>query len=83
MNLFDDSTVRNFDSSPETMTSTHDAHTGGPAVLDAPELAQPSPADLNASAEPASSQHDAPEDGVASDHVPETRASSEVEAKAS
>lgn len=45
MSLFDDSTARNLESSVETMTSTHDNHTGGPAVLDAPEHAQPSSAD--------------------------------------
>jgi small subunit ribosomal protein S1 len=52
MNLFDDSTARNFDSSPQTMTPTNDSHTGGPAVLDAPEHAQSSPVELNASTEP-------------------------------
>src|ERR1017187_3162648 len=52
MNLFDDSTARNFDSSPQTMTPTNDSHTGGSAVLDAPEHAQPSPVELHASAEP-------------------------------
>jgi small subunit ribosomal protein S1 len=50
MNLFDDSTARNLDSNIETMTSEHDMHTGGPAVLDAPEHAQPSPAEPQASA---------------------------------
>ncbi len=42
MNLFDDSTVRNLDSSLETMTNAHNAHNGGSAVIDAPEHAQPS-----------------------------------------
>jgi small subunit ribosomal protein S1 len=51
MNLFDDSTARNFDSSPQTMTPTNDSHTGGSAVLDAPEHAQSSPVELHASAE--------------------------------
>ncbi len=61
MNLFDDSNARNLDSTLETMTPTHDAHTGGPAVLDAPELAQPS------SAEPlafAGSENAAPEKDI-------------------
>jgi small subunit ribosomal protein S1 len=51
MNLFDDSTARNLESSVETMTSTHDNHTGGPAVLDAPEHAQPSAETTSAIAE--------------------------------
>jgi small subunit ribosomal protein S1 len=50
MNLFDDSTARNLESSLETMTPAHDNHTGGPAVVDAPEHAQPSPAETSASA---------------------------------
>jgi small subunit ribosomal protein S1 len=65
MNLFDDSTVRSLElgssesssseSSPETsvsqtMTSSHDTHTGGSAVIDAPEHAQPSLAETPASA---------------------------------
>jgi hypothetical protein len=58
MNLFDDSTAHNLDSSIETMTTAHDTHTGGPAVIDAPEPAQPSPAELEASA-PDATQHDA------------------------
>jgi small subunit ribosomal protein S1 len=45
MNLFDESTARNLDSSLETMTTAHDAHNGGSAVIDAPEHAQPSTAD--------------------------------------
>jgi small subunit ribosomal protein S1 len=50
MNLFDDSTARNLESSLETMTPAHDNHTGGSAVVDAPEHAQPSPAETLASA---------------------------------
>jgi small subunit ribosomal protein S1 len=50
MNLFDDSNARNLASSLETMTPAHDNHTGGPAVVDAPEHAQPSPAETLASA---------------------------------
>ena len=50
MNLLDDSTARNLDSTLETMTTAHDAHTGGSAVLDAPEHAQPSAAEAMASA---------------------------------
>ncbi len=53
MNLFDDSTAHNLESSVETMTPVHDNHTGGPAVLDAPEHAQPSPVEPLASAAPA------------------------------
>jgi small subunit ribosomal protein S1 len=45
MNLFDESTARNLDSSLETMTTAHDAHNGGSAVIDVPEHAQPSTAD--------------------------------------
>ena len=49
--MFDDSTARNLESSLETMTPAHDNHTGGSAVVDAPEHAQPSPADHVISAE--------------------------------
>ncbi|MFY9645200.1 MAG: 30S ribosomal protein S1 [Terriglobales bacterium] len=38
------------------MTTEHDAHNGGPAVLDAPESAQPSSVELQASAPDASHQ---------------------------
>ncbi len=53
--MFDDTTVRNHASSLETitsqtMTTSRDTHTGGSAVIDAPEHAQPSSADLHASA---------------------------------
>ena len=58
MNLFDDSTARNLESSIETMTTSHDTHTGASAVIDAPEHAQPSSAELQAST------HDANEHGV-------------------
>ena len=61
MNLFDDSNARNLDSTLETMTPANDAHTGGPAVLDAPELAQPSSAEPLASAAP---ENAAPENDV-------------------
>ena len=44
MNLFDD-TVRNNDSSIETMTPSNNSHNGGSAVVDAPEHAQPSSAE--------------------------------------
>jgi small subunit ribosomal protein S1 len=52
MNLFDDSTVRNLESGPdtETMTTSHDTHNGGSTVIDAPEHAQSSPAELVSSA---------------------------------
>jgi small subunit ribosomal protein S1 len=66
MNLFDESTVRNLDSSIETMTTTHDTHTGGSAVIDAPEHAQPSTADLQASAHEVH-QNDVP-DNAAHEH---------------
>ncbi len=59
MNLFDDSTARNLESSLETMTPAHDTHTGGSAVVDAPEQAQPTPAEPQASA-PDAPQSDAP-----------------------
>ena len=45
MNLFDDSNARNLESSLETMTPEHDTRTGASAVIDAPEHAQPSPAE--------------------------------------
>ncbi len=61
MNLFDDSTAHNLESSVETMTPVHDNHTGGPAVLDAPEHAQPSPVEPLASAAPAAPENDIPE----------------------
>src|SRR5208283_4923474 len=60
MNLFDDSTARNLESSLETMTSAHDSHTGGSAVVDAPEQAQSSSAEPLASA-PAAPEKDAPQ----------------------
>ena len=79
MNLFDDSTARNLESSVETMTTAHDTHTGGPAVLDAPELAQPSPVEPLASAAPEQAvpedgarQNEAPEIGVPATSLPET-----------
>src|SRR5271163_4720785 len=49
MNLFDDSNARNLESSLETMTPANDTHSGGPAVIDAPEHAQPSPAEATTS----------------------------------
>jgi len=60
MNLFDDTTARNLESSLETMTPAHDTHTGASAVLDAPEAAQPSPAEAIASA-PDAPENDARE----------------------
>src|SRR5580658_10608739 len=50
MNLFDDSTASSLESSIETMTTAHDTHPGASAVVDAPELAQPSSAEPMASA---------------------------------
>jgi small subunit ribosomal protein S1 len=65
MNLFDDSTARNSDSTLETMTPAHDNHSGGSAVVDAPELAQPSTAELHASASDApQSEHGASENAT-------------------
>src|SRR3984885_13436770 len=60
INLYDDSTARNLESSLETMTPANDNHTGGPAVLDAPEHAQPSPAETTASATD-NLHHDSPQ----------------------
>src|ERR1700689_4947126 len=65
MNLFDDSTARNLESSIETMTPAHDNHTGGSVVVDAPELAQPS------SAEPLASAPDSRENDVRRNDVRE------------
>ena len=65
MNLFDDTTVRNPESTIETMTSSNDSHTGGSAVVDAPEQAQPS------SAEPLASAPDVPENGVPENDIAE------------
>src|ERR1019366_7260004 len=64
MNLFDDTTVRNPESTIETMTSSNDSHTGGSAVVDAPEQAQPS------SAEPLASPPDIAENGVPGSEAP-------------
>jgi small subunit ribosomal protein S1 len=50
MTLYDDKTIRNSDSTLETMTPEHESHNGGSAVLDAPETVQPSPAETQASA---------------------------------
>ena len=46
MTLFDDSTAHNL----EPMTPEHDTHTGGPAVEENPEPAQPTTAEPQASA---------------------------------
>jgi len=66
--LFDDSTVRNLESSLETMTSAHDTHTGGSAVVEAPEQAQPF------SAEPLASAPDSREDVAPEKETSETPA---------
>ncbi|MGA7686127.1 MAG: 30S ribosomal protein S1 [Terriglobales bacterium] len=50
MTLYDDKTIRNSDSTLETMTPEHESHNGGSAVLDAPETVQPSSAETQASA---------------------------------
>ena len=50
MNVFDDNTAHNPESTTTTMTSAHDTHTVASAVIDAPEPAQPSPAEPLAAA---------------------------------
>jgi small subunit ribosomal protein S1 len=50
MTLHDDSTVRNLESTTQTMTTAHDTHNGGSAVVDAPEPVQPSSAEPQVSA---------------------------------
>ena len=72
MTLFDDSNARNLDSDIQTMTTSHDTHNGGSAVVDAPEPVQPSPAEPQASAPDA-----------AADSAQETPVSSSPEAPAS
>ena len=62
--MFDDSTAHNL----EPMTHETETHNGGPAVIDAPEPAQPTPADVQASArEQVSAEPPVPETAVASD----------------
>src|ERR1035438_6780698 len=73
MNLFDDTTARNLESSLETMTPAHDTHTGASAVLDAPEAAQSSPAEAIASA-PDAPENDAPENDARENDPPENSA---------
>src|ERR1700690_479742 len=75
MTLFDD--TRNPDSTLETMTPEHDSHIGGSAVLDAPETAQPSPAETQTSAPdaaPAAAETHAAPAAAAEAHAPETPA---------
>jgi small subunit ribosomal protein S1 len=63
MTLFDDSTAHNL----EPMTHETESHTGGPAVVDAPEPAQPTPAEAHASApEHVTPEPPAPEPAAAS-----------------
>ena len=59
--MYDDSTDRN-DSTTQTMTTAHDTHNGGSAVVDAPEPVQPYPAEPEASAPDAAdaSAHEIP-----------------------
>jgi small subunit ribosomal protein S1 len=66
MNLFDDSTAHNHESSLETMTPANDTHTGASAVIDAPEHAQPATAETHASA-PDSQTHES-HNATAHDH---------------
>src|SRR5258708_36228866 len=70
MNLFDDSTARDLESSLETMTPAHDTHNGGSAVIDAPEHAQPSTAEPLASA-PDARENGAPQIEPAQNDAPE------------
>src|SRR5258707_1114081 len=77
MNLFDDSTARNHESSLETMTPEHDPHTGASAVIDAPEHAQPSPAEPQASA-PEVHEHDTHETDTRENETPESVAPESV-----
>jgi small subunit ribosomal protein S1 len=67
MNLFDDSNARNLESSIETMTTTHDTHSGASAVIDPPEHAQSSPAEMQASAPETShsEEHETSTHGIA------------------
>jgi small subunit ribosomal protein S1 len=67
MTLYDDKTIRNSDSTLETMTPEHESHNGGSAVLDAPETVQPSSAETQTSA-PDAVTHAAPA------HTPEVPA---------
>ncbi len=61
MTLFDDSNAHNLDSTTQTMTTAHDTHNGGSAVVDAPEPVQPSSAEPQASAPDAiASEHETP-----------------------
>ena len=73
MNLLDDNTARNLESSLETMTPEHDTHTGASAVIDAPEHAQPSPAEPQASA-PEVHEHDTHETDTPESVAPENSA---------
>ena len=59
--MYDDSTDRN-DSTTQTMTTAHDTHNGGSAVVDAPEPVQPYSAEPEASAPDAAdaSAHEIP-----------------------
>jgi small subunit ribosomal protein S1 len=66
MNLFDD-TVRNNDSSIETMTPSNNSHNGGSAVVDAPEHAQPSSAEHSSVT---TQQHSTNETGATQDQAP-------------
>ncbi len=67
MNLSDDSTAHNPEPNIETMTSANDTQSGGPAVLDAPEIAQPSPAEPPASAPDAIAVESSPVETPASE----------------
>ncbi len=92
MNLFDDSTAHNHESSLETMTPANDTHTGGSAVIDVPEHAQPSTAETlssapeshgNDSRESASHEHENDSHGNDSPEDSSTQGSAESAAASS
>jgi len=82
MNLLDDSTGRNLESTLETMTPAHDTQTGASAVLDAPESAQPSPAEPLASA-PESRENDALQNAAPENDAPANDAAENAAPEAS
>ena len=72
MTLYDDSTARNLDTT-STMTNEHESHSGGPALIDAPETAQPSTLETQTSQAPADPVH--PEAPAPEIHATEAGAS--------
>ena len=71
MTLHDDSSARKLNSSTDTMTTIEDTRSGGPALIDEPEPAQPSPAEVQTSPSHSS------EPKAATEPAPEAPASSE------